>query len=144
MGVAHAALAIEDEVAAELPDVGILRGPAGDPATQHQLQIMPHHAQTHQSARARRPQLECLVQPAIYIGHNRKRQRKGCHEFRELRHGSEGDNQHVAAELLDFAVDLLHLDEVCPASDSGEVAEEDQEQRFSVKRLQLEHLAIGF
>ena len=39
------------------------------------------------------------------------------------------DGQHFAAELADFAVAVSHLDEVRQALDSGQVAEENDEQR---------------
>src|SRR5262249_41197822 len=43
------------------------------------------------------------------------------------------DRQHLPAELLNLRIAFLHLAEVLAASQSSEMAEEDQDERFGVE-----------
>jgi hypothetical protein len=78
-----------------------------------------------------------MVGDSFRIGYDRERQRQ-----LELWAGLR-DDQHLGAPPAELRVALLHLAEVRPARDSGQVAQEDEEQRPAGERGERDDAAVG-
>lgn len=122
-------MAIDDEVATELQDVVAAVRFLRQPAAQHHLHEPAKHARPEEVAQRRASKIEGPIGAAVGIGEGGKRQgvrlEKGGDAFRR----AEADGHDLAAQFTDALVVWFHLAEVCPTCQSGEMSEEDEDDR---------------
>jgi hypothetical protein len=89
------------------------------------------------------PQFKSAVSLSLRVCHSRRRQRMARQvggQFLRLR---EADRQQLAAVLADLLNPVLHLAQVRPASNSGQVPQKDKHQRPAAEFGELDRRTVG-
>jgi hypothetical protein len=127
VGEGKLAVAGHDEFPAELQDVLAGVGLAGPPAAGHPAEVVGQHARAEEHPPAPPPQAEGAVSRPPRVAKEREGPRLQAQPGREHFRLALGDRDQFGPEGVEFAEAALHLAEVRPARDSGQVAEEDDD-----------------
>ena len=127
------ALRVQHEVAAQLNQVIALLGPERHPTSEYDDEVPSDHQWIEKAQPGCAAQLKDVIRLPCRIAQDGKRQRMLVKKRRCLSRRRETDVRYLPTELLDLRISLLHLPEVRQASQSGEIAEEHENQCFGVK-----------
>lgn len=117
---------VDEKIAAELEQVVFLGRLDWFPASEHQPKVSAQHTGAKERGPAGAGQGEGLIGPALGVGDGRERERMAFEKPGQFLGRREADDQDVYAVFLKPGKDFLHLAEVRPTGDSGEMAKEDQ------------------